>query len=120
MLLTILKAPLKIAALLLAFLLLLMQLACTLLLGIASFVLNFLASLFLAGAVAGIISGGLTVIIWDYIPLVAGQTLGSYTGLYSLAVGFAVSLIMIIVFSLATKEPSKEITDVFDKVAGKN
>ena len=73
-----------------------------------------------AGAVAGIVSGGLTVIIWDYIPLVAGQTLGSYTGLYSLAVGFAVSLIMIIVFSLATKEPSKEITDVFDKVAGKN
>ena len=54
MLLTILKAPLKIAALLLAFLLLLVQLACTLLLGIASFVLNLLASLFLAGAVAGL------------------------------------------------------------------
>ncbi len=53
MLLTILKAPLKITALLLAFLLLLVQLACTLLLGIASFVLNLLASLFLAGAVAG-------------------------------------------------------------------
>ena len=49
----------------------------------------------LAGAVAGITSGGLTVIIWDYIPLVSGQTLGS----------------------LATKEPSKEITDVFDQVA---
>ena len=57
--------------------------------------------------------------VWDYIPLVAGQTLGSYTGLYSLAVGFAVSLVMIIIFSLATKAPSKEITDVFDKVAGK-
>ena len=42
MLLTILKAPLKIAALLLAFLLLLVQLACTLLLRIASFVLNLL------------------------------------------------------------------------------
>ena len=73
----------------------------------------------LAGAVAGIVSGGLTVIVWDYIPLAAGQTLGSYTGLYSLAVGFAVSLAMIIIFSLATKAPSKEITDVFDKVAGK-
>ena len=73
----------------------------------------------LAGAVAGIVSGGLTVIVWDYIPLAAGQTLGSYTGLYSLAVGFAVSLVMIIIFSLATKAPSKEITDVFDKVAGK-
>lgn len=73
----------------------------------------------LTGAVAGIVSGGLTVIVWDYIPLAAGQTLGSYTGLYSLAVGFAVSLVMIIIFSLATKAPSKEITDVFDKVAGK-
>ena len=71
----------------------------------------------LAGAVAGIVSGGLTVIIWDYIPFVSGQTLGTYTGLYSLAVGFAVSLVMIIVFSLATKAPSKEITDVFDEVA---
>lgn len=73
----------------------------------------------LTGAVAGIVSGGLTVIVWDYIPLAAGQTLGSYTGLYSLAVGFAVSLAMIIIFSLATKAPSKEITDVFDKVTGK-
>lgn len=73
----------------------------------------------LAGAVAGIVSGGLTVIIWDYIPLIQGQTLGSYTGLYSLAVGFVVSLILIIIFSLATKAPSKEITDVFDKVSAK-
>ena len=71
----------------------------------------------LAGAVAGIVSGGLTVIIWDYIPFVSGQTLGTYTGLYSLAVGFAVSLVMILVFSLATKAPSKEITDMFDEVA---
>ena len=64
MLLTILKAPLKIAALLLAFLLLLMQLACTLLLGIASFVLNFLASLFLAGAVAGWIVHAEAMLVW--------------------------------------------------------
>ena len=64
MLLTILKAPLKIAALLLAFLLLLMQFACTLLLGISSFVLNLLASLFLAGAVAGWIVHAEAVLIW--------------------------------------------------------
>lgn len=71
----------------------------------------------LAGAIAGIVSGGLTVIIWDYIPLAGGQTLGAYTGLYSLAVGFVVSLLMILVFSLATKAPEKEITDEFDRVA---
>ena len=64
MLLTILKAPLKIAALLLAFLLLLVQLACTLLLGIASFVLNLLASLFLAGAVAGWFVHAEAVLVW--------------------------------------------------------
>ena len=64
MLLTILKAPVKIAALLLAFLLLLMQFACTLLLGIASFVLNLLASLFLAGAVAGWIIHAEAMLVW--------------------------------------------------------
>ena len=64
MLLTILKAPLKITALLLAFLLLLAQLACTLLLGIASFVLNLLASLFLAGAVAGWFVHAEAVLVW--------------------------------------------------------
>ena len=64
MLLTILKAPLKIAALLLAFPLLLVQLACTLLLGIASFVLNLLASLFLAGAVAGWFVHAEAVLVW--------------------------------------------------------
>ena len=64
MLLTILKAPLKIAALLLAFLLLLVQLACTLLLGISSFVLNLLASLFLAGAVAGWIVHAEAMLVW--------------------------------------------------------
>lgn len=73
----------------------------------------------LAGAIAGIVSGGLTVIIWDYIPLVGGQTLGAATGLYSLAVGFLLSALMIVIFSLATKAPSKEITDEFDRVAAK-
>ena len=64
MLLTILKASLKIAALLLAFLLLLMQFTCTLLLGITSFVLNLLASLFLAGAVMGWIVQAEAMIVW--------------------------------------------------------
>lgn len=64
MLLTILKAPLKIAALLLAFLLLLVQLACTLLLGISAFLMNLLASLFLAGAVAGWIVHAEAMLVW--------------------------------------------------------
>ena len=70
----------------------------------------------LQGAVAGIISGGLTVIIWDYIPLVGGQTLGSVTGLYSLAIGFLISIVLIIIVSLCTKAPDASIIAEFDRV----
>lgn len=70
----------------------------------------------LAGAVAGILSGGIFVIIWDYIPLVNGKTPYAATGIYSLLLGFFVSLIYIIVVSLLTKAPSKEIIDEFDSV----
>lgn len=52
-----------------------------------------------------------TVIIWDYIPLVHGQTIGAATGLYSLIVGFLVSLACIIVVSLVTKGPDQSIID---------
>ena len=88
MLLTILKAPLKIAALLLAFLLLLVQLACTLLLGIS--VLNLLASLFLAGTVVGWIVHAEAVLVWRTagagiffatLPFLAGWLLDGVTWL---------------------------------------
>ncbi len=70
----------------------------------------------LQGAVAGILSGGLTVIIWDYIPVVGGQTLGSATGVYSLLVGFFLSLILIFVVSLCTKAPDAKMLEDFEKV----
>ncbi len=69
----------------------------------------------LAGAVAGILSGGLAVVVWDYIPLAGGKTLGASTGLYSLVVGFALSSLMIVACSLATKAPSQEILDEFER-----
>lgn len=68
----------------------------------------------LAGAVAGLVSGAVTVIVWDYLPLVGGQTIYAATGLYSLVIGFAISLICIVVVSLATKEPEKSIYDEFE------
>ena len=71
----------------------------------------------LPGAVAGILSGGLTVIIWDYIPLAAGQTLGAVPGLYSLAIGFLISIVLIVVVSLCTKEPEASIVAEFERVA---
>ncbi len=69
----------------------------------------------LYGAVAGILSGGLTVIIWDYIPLAGGRTIYAATGIYSLLVGFAVSFVFIIVASLCTKAPGQDIIDEFEK-----
>lgn len=71
----------------------------------------------LPGAVAGIASGGLTVIIWDYIPLIGGQTLGTVTGLYSLAIGFLISIVLIVVVSLCTKAPDASIVAEFERVA---
>ena len=67
----------------------------------------------LPGAVAGLVSGAATVLVWDYLPLVGGQTLSAATGLYSLLVGFIISLACIVIVSLATKAPSDAILDQF-------
>ena len=74
----------------------------------------------LPGAIAGIVSGALTVLVWDYIPLAGGQTLGNATGLYSLSVGFIISLVLIVVVSLATKAPGEEIMKEFEDVQSGN
>lgn len=70
----------------------------------------------LAGAVSGMAVGALTVIAWDYLPVVNGDTLYAATGLYSLVLGFALALIVNVVVSLVTKKPSKEIIDEFDSI----
>ena len=63
------------------------------------------------GALAGMLSGGLTVLIW----VAFLKTDAGFFSLYELVVGFVVSTIFIIVFSLASPEPSKEIQDTFEK-----
>jgi sodium/proline symporter len=68
-----------------------------------------------AGAFAGVLAGGLTVIVWDYIPF-GGSTIGATTGLYSLAIGFVVSLAAIIIASLSTARPDSAILDEFDRM----
>ena len=82
----------------------------------------------LQGAVAGVLSGAITVIVWDYLKIVstvdeAGNairvTIGDYTGLYSLLVGFVISLICIVVVSLLTPAPDAEILQEFDDVKNK-
>lgn len=70
----------------------------------------------LPGAVAGILSGGLFVIIWDYLPIINGDTLYAATRIYSLLLGFFISLACIVIVSLCTKKPDQEILDEFEEV----
>ncbi|WP_416147362.1 sodium/proline symporter PutP [Salipaludibacillus sp. HK11] len=62
------------------------------------------------GALAGMLSGGLTVILWIFIKTDTG-----FFSLYELVVGFVVSSICIIIFSKIGPPPSKEIEVDFDK-----
>ena len=68
------------------------------------------------GAITGMAVGALTVIIWDYIPMINGATIGTATDLYSLIPGFAFSFICAVVVSLVTKAPSKEIVRTFESI----
>lgn len=64
----------------------------------------------LPGAVAGMIVGAATVLIWNTFI----KPLGGIFAIYELLPAFVLSLIAIVVVSLLTKEPSKEVTDEFD------
>ena len=66
----------------------------------------------LYGALAGMISGGVTVFVWKYLV----RPLGGVWNIYELLPAFIVSCIFIVVFSLITKAPSKEICDEFETV----
>ena len=63
-----------------------------------------------AGAIAGMLSGGAMVFIWNYLV----KPLGGMFGIYELLPAFLVSCIFIVVVSLLTKAPSKEILDEFE------
>ena len=58
------------------------------------------------GAYAGIITGGLTVLIWKHF---------AWFELYELVPGFLLSAAAIVLFSLMDKEPSQKIQDEFDE-----
>lgn len=64
------------------------------------------------GAIAGMISGAVTVFIWKY--LIA--PLGGVFAIYELLPSFIVACIFIVVVSLCTAAPEKEIQDEFDSV----
>lgn len=64
------------------------------------------------GAIAGMLTGAATVFIWKY--LVA--PLGGILAIYELLPAFVVSSIFIVVVSLCTKAPEKEIVEEFESV----
>ena len=64
----------------------------------------------LQGALAGMLTGAITVLVWHTFI----KPLGGFFAVYELLPAFVLSLIAIIVVSLLTKAPSKEVTDEFD------
>lgn len=65
------------------------------------------------GALAGMLSGSAMVFIWKFLI----KPLGGVWNIYELLPAFVVACIAILVVSLLTKVPSKEITDQFDMAA---
>ena len=64
------------------------------------------------GALAGMISGGAMVFIWKYLV----RPLGGAWNIYELLPAFLVALAAIVIVSLLTPAPSKEIQDEFEEV----
>ena len=68
-----------------------------------------------AGAIAGMIGGGVMVFVWNLLV----RPLGGVWDIYELLPAFIFSSICIVVVSLLTKEPGKEIQDEFEAVRNK-
>ena len=64
------------------------------------------------GALAGVISGALVDVLWLIF-------LSGSTGVYELIPGFAASMIVSVVVTLLDKEPSSEVTAIFDAATEK-
>ncbi|MEO6135658.1 MAG: sodium:proline symporter, partial [Ginsengibacter sp.] len=61
------------------------------------------------GAIAGMVVGGLTVLLWTYLN-------HSYKEVYAMIPGFTLSLLTIVIVSKLTKAPSQEILTEFEEV----
>jgi len=65
-----------------------------------------------SGAIAGMLTGGISVFVWKLII----RQLGGIFDIYELLPAFVLSCIAIVMVSLLSKEPSKEIQDEFEHV----
>ena len=64
------------------------------------------------GAIAGMLSGAIMIFVWKY----AVRPLGGAWDIYELLPAFLVSCVMIVIFSLVTKAPEKEIVEEFESI----
>lgn len=69
----------------------------------------------LAGAISGMLVGGVTAFVWKFGLSNFADTCSIF-GLYELAPGFVLSFVTIVVVSLCTKKPSDEIVQEFERV----
>ena len=68
-----------------------------------------------AGAIAGMIGGGVMVFVWNLLV----RPLGGLWDIYELLPAFIFSSVCIVVVSLLTKEPGREIQEEFEAVRSK-
>ncbi|MBR6694100.1 MAG: sodium/proline symporter [Clostridia bacterium] len=66
------------------------------------------------GALAGMIAGGITVFVWKFV--IRTEFVGTVLDIYELLPAFILAVVAIIVVSLLTKAPEKDITDKYDEV----
>ena len=67
------------------------------------------------GALAGMLSGAIMIFVWKYLI----RPIGGAWDIYELLPAFIVGILFIIVVSLLTGNPEKEVTDTFERVKAK-
>lgn len=64
------------------------------------------------GALAGMLSGGVTVFVWNWL----GNKIGGVFAFYELLPAFIIAAVMIVAVSLLTSKPDSETTNTFEQV----
>lgn len=64
------------------------------------------------GIMSGMITGGIMIFVWKY----GISKLGGIFGIYELLPAFIIAMLVIVIVSLATGGPSKEVIEKFDQV----
>ncbi|KPD23812.1 sodium/proline symporter PutP [Idiomarina zobellii] len=67
------------------------------------------------GALAGMLTGAITVLIWTYGPTINGDNL-SVAWVYAMVPGFILSTVAVLFVSKVTAEPEKELQDKFEEM----